>query len=586
MRNGLKFFTGSLGLLLLLMALCALSVNAEPDVLDCTYCHAPIVTSWQNSPHANTQTDVAAELASDWAGQSPDSVINGSAAEDCIACHAPKAIEANGGMTEVEAMGFFFTTVGGLYTASTVADSTNLWPHDSCTTCHNVPTDHPTTMPTLSIFDSRTAQYNPVAKASTLCGQCHGSLRFPGTDHLRYDAWQMSRHGHQTQIDVASELASDWAGQSPDSVINGSAAENCIACHAPTATKLYGGITEAQALDTFFTTTGGVFTASTAVQDTVEWPYVACNGCHDPHNPDTVSYFNSTSKSYQVMNSSDSLCGQCHGTLRFPDTDHLSYDLSKGTGGIGVADSVMMPGVKCVDCHMANDGVDGSTSSMYAGHSWAVFIPSVSPTFSSCSNVACHTSPYSIDSALAIVADWQATYQQLLDTAMAKVTEAADSLATGTHSPADSANYDEASQNLAFAEGDESGGAHNADYVQSLLRDAIQKANLIINPTAVNEPDITLPKQFALLQNYPNPFNPDTKIDFVLPRKATVTLEIFNLLGEKVRTLVSSEKMTAGEKSITWNSSNDAGYKVSSGIYFYRLTADNFVSTKKMMLLK
>ncbi|NOY89369.1 MAG: T9SS type A sorting domain-containing protein [FCB group bacterium] len=584
MRNGLKFFMGSLGLLLLLIVLCTLNVNADVNVLSCSICHAPFVTSWQNSPHANTQTNVATELAAEWVGQSPDSVINGSAAEDCIACHAPKAIEANGGMTEAEAMGFFFTTDSGLYTASTVADSTALWPHDSCTTCHNVLSDHPTSVPTLSLFNSQTATYDPMPKASTLCGQCHGSLRFSGTDHLRYDAWKASLHGHQTQVDVAGELATEWAGISPDSVINGSTAENCIACHAPTATKLYGGITEVQVLDSFFTTTGGFFTALTTAQDTAAWPYVACNACHDPHNPDTVSYFNSTDTVYQVMSSSDSLCGQCHGTLRFPDTDHLSYDLSKGTGGVGVADSVMMPGVKCVDCHMANDGVDGSIPSMYAGHSWAVFIPSVNPTFASCSNVACHTSPYSVNSALAIVTNWQATYQQLLDTATAKVAEAADSLAN--RSSADSANYDEALANLNFASGDESGGAHNAVYVQSLLNDAIQKANLVITPTGVIEPNVTLPKQFALLQNYPNPFNPDTKIDFVLPRKATVTLEIFNLLGEKVKTLVSSEKMTAGEKSVSWNGSDDAGYKVSSGIYFYRLTADNFVSTKKMLLLK
>jgi len=95
-----------------------------------------------------------------------------------------------------------------------------------------------------------------------------------------------------------------------------------------------------------------------------------------------------------------------------------------------------------------------------------------------------------------------------------------------------------------------------------------------------------LPTEFALEQNYPNPFNPTTTVQFDVPVKSHVKLEIFNVLGQKVTTLVDEEK-APNSYSIEWNGHSDGGNQVASGIYFYRLTAgDNVVTTKKMMLLK
>jgi len=89
-----------------------------------------------------------------------------------------------------------------------------------------------------------------------------------------------------------------------------------------------------------------------------------------------------------------------------------------------------------------------------------------------------------------------------------------------------------------------------------------------------------LPQSFELSQNYPNPFNPATTISFALPTKSKVRLEVFNLLGQKVISLVQSE-MEAGYHEVTWN----AG-QVPSGVYFYRLVTDDKSLTRKMMLLK
>lgn len=97
--------------------------------------------------------------------------------------------------------------------------------------------------------------------------------------------------------------------------------------------------------------------------------------------------------------------------------------------------------------------------------------------------------------------------------------------------------------------------------------------------------DVTVPKGFELAQNYPNPFNPSTRIDFNLPASQNVSLEIYNVLGEKVKTLVDGH-LEAGPHSIEWNSTDSHGQGVSSGVYFYRLVTDNNVATKKMMLVK
>jgi hypothetical protein len=94
-----------------------------------------------------------------------------------------------------------------------------------------------------------------------------------------------------------------------------------------------------------------------------------------------------------------------------------------------------------------------------------------------------------------------------------------------------------------------------------------------------------LPTNYALSQNYPNPFNPETSFEFSLPKSSNVELAIFNVLGQKVITLIN-EKMDAGTYRETWRGTSESGASVASGIYFYRLTADEFVTTKKMMMLK
>ena len=544
--------------------------------LPCGICHSSQKDLWLTSRHANTQNDVAVELAANWQGQTPDSVINGSAAENCVACHSPIAVTTNSGMTEVQVMGHYFTTTGGLYTDSTHTADTSTWPHLWCTSCHNVPMDHPVNLPTISIFNSTTAHYDSITNSSALCGQCHGTLRFAETDHRIYDAWKLSRHGHRGQTDVASELAAAWSGKTPDDVINGPDAENCIACHAPTAVKpKYGDTTEVMVLNRFFSTTGGVFTESTTVADTSHWPDLACASCHNPHRPDTLSYYNSSTRTYQYMSSSSQLCGQCHGNLRFPGTDHMSYNIESGTGGIGVPDGITMPGTECVSCHMHKGEVDGTNSLFYGGHGWSVFIHEPDGS-TSAACTSCHLS-MNADSAMGQVERWKADFTQLDSIAQFKVAEA-DTFMQSNSDSLKLVYLAEAHNNLSFAESDESGGFHNHNYSVALLNDAIAKADLII--TGVEEPPTNLPLRFELAQNYPNPFNPITQIHYSLPINCWVTMKVFNILGQEVA-LLANGMQVAGYKSVNFNAAN-----LPSGIYIYKLNAGTFTDVKKMLLVR
>ena len=112
-----------------------------------------------------------------------------------------------------------------------------------------------------------------------------------------------------------------------------------------------------------------------------------------------------------------------------------------------------------------------------------------------------------------------------------------------------------------------------------------ERAELTTASFSLGNGGAELPGSFQLAQNYPNPFNPSTEISFSLPSNSHVELDIYNVLGQKVKSLVSGE-LTAGEHTVMWDGQNASGATVSSGVYFYRIAAGDFTDTKKMMMLK
>ncbi|MDQ1306121.1 MAG: FlgD ig protein, partial [Actinomycetota bacterium] len=121
-----------------------------------------------------------------------------------------------------------------------------------------------------------------------------------------------------------------------------------------------------------------------------------------------------------------------------------------------------------------------------------------------------------------------------------------------------------------------------------VMESDVRDGSYAVNPVALPAPVQiqTRPEQYALGNNYPNPFNPATTIKYALPEAGFVKLEVYNVVGQAVRTLVAGQQ-NAGRYVVQWDASDDSGRSLSSGIYFYRLQAGGeFLEVKKMLLLK
>jgi plastocyanin len=104
-------------------------------------------------------------------------------------------------------------------------------------------------------------------------------------------------------------------------------------------------------------------------------------------------------------------------------------------------------------------------------------------------------------------------------------------------------------------------------------------AIIVENPVSVPEDEL-ITNKFKLQQNYPNPFNPTTRISFSIPSSAFTSLKVYDIIGNEVATLVNEQK-PAGTYEVEFNAK-----QLSSGVYLYRLQAENFITTKKFLLMK
>ncbi|MEJ2634375.1 MAG: FG-GAP-like repeat-containing protein [Calditrichia bacterium] len=118
--------------------------------------------------------------------------------------------------------------------------------------------------------------------------------------------------------------------------------------------------------------------------------------------------------------------------------------------------------------------------------------------------------------------------------------------------------------------------------------DSTQSINLSDWMTGIQakEAKIITPDDYRLEQNYPNPFNPTTTIEFSLPLSKTISLKIYNTLGQEVRTLINNQKYAPGDHLAEWDSRDNYGHPVASGVYIYRLTFGNFSKSGRMTLIR
>ena len=128
--------------------------------------------------------------------------------------------------------------------------------------------------------------------------------------------------------------------------------------------------------------------------------------------------------------------------------------------------------------------------------------------------------------------------------------------------------------------------SNSGDLIEAQPFEAYGTAVAAINvtTTSVSEQQ-PIPNSYALHQNHPNPFNPTTRISYELPEATVVDLVIFDLQGNLVKQLVNG-RQNVGRYEMEWNGRNNQGIRVVSGIYFYRLTSEKFMATKKMILAK
>ncbi|MEO8664723.1 MAG: T9SS type A sorting domain-containing protein, partial [Ignavibacteria bacterium] len=127
-------------------------------------------------------------------------------------------------------------------------------------------------------------------------------------------------------------------------------------------------------------------------------------------------------------------------------------------------------------------------------------------------------------------------------------------------------------------------GIQHMQFLSSLLGFAGGNLGVFMrygNPSGISPVNSEIPSGYRLEQNYPNPFNPSTTINFSIPTSSNVTLKVYDALGQEVGTLVDEFK-SAGNYSANFT----AASALTSGIYFYTLTSDNFTATKKLMLVK
>ena len=133
--------------------------------------------------------------------------------------------------------------------------------------------------------------------------------------------------------------------------------------------------------------------------------------------------------------------------------------------------------------------------------------------------------------------------------------------------------------NYYFVKYDRSYGVHNTKYAVRILYKALGWTPLDVEATAGT------PTEFAMKQNYPNPFNPTTSISFSMPKDGHVLLQVYDVTGALVKTLVD-QSVRAGNMQTNWDGTNLSGNKVASGVYLYRMAAGDFVTAKKMVLMK
>jgi hypothetical protein len=466
-------------------------------------------------------------------------------------------------------------------------------------------------------FAALVAEHPDLAQVATIgCESCHGAGSFHIVNPLNKDYMQASYEPnscnscHHNLPNVRVTAQWEQAGHSDpiwsNSFRQGTASQNnslqnCVRCHDG---RGYANFTKGKTTNT----TQGEYEQATFVG-------VTCQACHEPHsahlrkgpaNADTLA----SGYNYSNINlGAGATCADCH-KYRYSDivtVEQTALYVRWGTHYAGAANVLLGEGGyefgfqlprsvahltgnpnTCVDCHMAvppaehRNRIGEHTKQMRYTPEGGQEVHLIA----GCTN--CHgaitsfddiyaTSDYDMDGE---IKPFQQEVQGLLNRLASALPPVGDPTIDWQQIDDNDLEAKGAFWNYLYVRNDHSLGIHNPKYVVSLLQRSI---TLVTGVEFEHTPDI--PLEFALNQNYPNPFNPTTRITFSIPEQADVTLEIFDITGRKVATLLN-EALTTGTYHVTWDGRNHSGLSVSSGIYLYTIRANNFMETKRMVFVK
>lgn len=539
----------------------------------CMTCHTGqptfdnIYSSWQNTGHANTLK----KAMDTWSFFSTS----------CLKCHSTGTdydlAAANNGFDDVAA------SLGWVWVGPPAAGKWDAFKSAypgavkfatiGCENCHGAGSNH-------SGFQQVGSEFKTMATYQAgVCNQCHAESQ-----------------GVQYENSLHSEaLWSNSFAQGTSSQNN--SLNNCIRCHDA---KGYINFTE------------GVVTNTTGMKRASHIS-ITCQTCHDPHG---------TANEYNLRNSPASsdtlgngfaytvggkgqLCMDCHKARRnnvtYQNTNisstwgpHHSVQTDNFLGKnayefSGAYQTNMHQNIitdACVTCHMTVLPDTSVTNPNKVGaHTFRLKNPDTGYEHTGAC-VTCHGQKSSFDDFMAS-ADYDGDGS--VESIPAEVQGALrnirillppvgiDSIAwQGIKASADSVLYKKAYWNYQLIANDGSNGMHNSKFTF----DVLTQTQTALGFVSVDEEPSGTVYSYSLSQNYPNPFNPATVINFTLPEQSNVKVIVYDALGNQIDVIADGVK-SAGSHSVKWNATN-----YSSGIYFYKLEADNFVQVRKMILMK
>jgi hypothetical protein len=469
-------------------------------------------------------------------------------------------------------------------------------------------------------FDTLVARHPQLAQVATIgCESCHGpgSLHFGDATktgkslgvgvcaqchdepwrHPIVGQWENSGHAEPVYSSSFRQLPTN-----PNYRTNNF--DNCVRCHDA---------------EGFINLTKGQTTATDSLF-AFNLNQFSCQMCHEPHGDTQNPYLlrritaDTLRNGYAIPTTvgTGGLCMNCHKTRRVGETYPVTTAISSTFGphyagttdmllgqnahtfGQNIPSSVAHRLVQntCVGCHMSATPDTGQVGrDKIGGHSWKM------TTIVGGQEVdhvrECQTCHGPMNRFTDIIAafdyDGDGVIEPFIEEvkglksrlAMAIPPYGVDSVAWSLiRSDPDSVRLKKAYYNYLFVKYDGSDGIHNPKYAIGLLQ-----RSLTVLTGVEFEYGEGVPMEYALDQNYPNPFNPATTISFAIPKTSTVRLQVFDILGREVTTLVN-EEFVPGNYTVPWDGSDHNGLKVASGIYMYRIQAGEFVQVKKMVLMK